>query len=210
MKEKIQHFWYYYKWHVLSAIVIGALLVSLLKSCTTREIIDLKMVYFSTRYISDEAVQGFEDSLRDQGLVKDIDGDGEAKFYLDVVLDDFEVDGNTDEATMSKIQTIVFAGDHTLMLVHQYALEDYDGCFADLSDVAGDNSVYTSPESGFVTGISVEGNTYLEELGIDTTSLYAAMRRRTDKEAQADKNRELFDAAYDVLDFILSSNEVPN
>lgn len=209
MKEKLSHFFYYYKWHVIIAICVIALFASLLKSCTDRRTIDVKMVYFGKEYISQENAQLLEESLRKEGFVNDVDGDGEETFYMDIVLDDFEVDGTADEATMSKIQTIVYAGDHTLLLAHQYALEDYDGCFADLSDKADDTQkVFTSEENGFVTGISVEGNRYLEEMGINTTDLYVAMRRRTDKEVSKGKNTEFFDAAYDILDFILSANEV--
>jgi len=209
VKEKLSHFFYYYKWHVIIAICVIALFASLLKSCTDRRTIDVKMVYFGKEYISQENAQLLEESLRKEGFVNDVDGDGEETFYMDIVLDDFEVDGTVDEATMSKIQTVVYAGDHTLLLAHQYALEDYDGCFADLSDKAADGQkVFKSPENDFVTGISVEGNTYLEEMGIDTTNLYVAMRRRTEKEEKKGIFFFLQEAAYEILDFILSANEV--
>lgn len=205
MKENIENFFYHYKYHVIGGIVLVLLLFSLLKSCTDKQVIDLKTVYFSDKYLAQENIDAFEKSLRDNNLVADIDGDGEANFYMDNILYDFDVDGNTDEAILNKVLTVTYAGDHTLMLVHKYGLEDYDGSFEDLSSIAKNHDkVFYGPESEFPTGISVEGNEYLESFGIDTENLYISMRRRTDKDRKEDKDREYFEHAYKVMEFILS------
>jgi hypothetical protein len=121
----------------------------------------------------------------------------------------FDIDEPMDEGTMSKIQTTFYAGEHTIMLAHKYALEDYDGCFEDISQrVRSGEKTFVSPEGGFVTGISVEGNTLLENAGINTKDLYITMRLRTDKEKG--KHDKHFELAYEVMDHILCFNEVAN
>lgn len=205
MKAAVENFFYHYKYHVLGGIFIVVLLLSVFKSCADKKVIDLKMVYFSDKYLATENIDAFEKSLRDNDMIKDIDGDGETQFFMDNILYDFDVDGNTDEAMLNKVLTIAYAGDHTLMLVHKYGLEDYDGSFEDLTSVVRDtDDVFYGPETKFPTGISVEGNKYLESFGIDTENLYIAMRRRNEKDKTEDKDREFFDSAYKVMDFILS------
>lgn len=210
MKENIENFFYHYKYHVIGVIVAIILLVSLFKSCTDKKVIDLKMVYFSDKYLAAEDIDAFEKSLRENNMIEDVDGDGEKIFFMDNILYDFDIDGNTDEAILNKVLTVTYAGDHTLMLVHKYGLEDYDGSFEDISKMARDtDDVFYGPETKFVTGISVEGNEYLESHGINTENLYLAMRRRTEKDSAANKDKEFFDSAYKVMEFILSG-EVPN
>lgn len=210
MKEKISHFWYYYKVHCIAVLCALLLLALGIKSCEDRTETDFKMVYFSNQLMNDETAENLEKELTDKGFVRDMDGDGNVNFYVDRILDDFRVDGGADESTVQKIQTVVYAGDHTLMLVHQYALEDYEGIYADISHMMRDeDKVFTDLENN-VVGISVEGNTLLEDMGINTEGLHVAMRRRTDREVEKGENREAFDAAYEAMEYILSFNEVVN
>ena len=208
MKERLENFLYYYKGHIIAALFIVILIVIGFRSCAEKTMPDLKMVYFSTGFVKDESAAALEQDLRDNGFVKDIDADGEAQFYIDRITHDFDVNGTADEATINKIQTMIYAGDHTLVLAHRYALEDYDGCFEDISDKADGFDVFVSPEESFVSGISVEGNTYLESLGINTDNLYVAMRRRTQKQLEKGSDEQQFKVAYEVMDYILSFNGV--
>ncbi len=206
-KKKWENYWYHYKFHTIFALFVIVLAFVGLKSCIDKENIDLHMVFLSDTYASPEAEQALEKSLTDDGVIKDIDGDGVASFYMDSLMMSFDADNNNDMTTLQKLQTVIYAGQHTLMLVHEYALEDYDGSFEDISHRADDSrKTFVSPEEKFVSGISVEGNTLLEKAGIDTDMLYVAMRRRSNKEAEENANQEAFDMAYDVMDYILSFN----
>lgn len=207
LRQKWENYWYHYKMHTIAVIVIAALVIVGFKSCMDKKVTDLHMAYMSTQYISDETINAIETSFNENGLIKDIDGDGLNNFYMDTVVHNFDVDSNADQATMQKIQTILYAGQHTLVLAHQYALEDYDGCFEDLTDkVREGDKVFESPSEGFATGISIEGNKYLESLGIKTENMYVAMRRQSEKEAEKNENAEFFASAYEVMDYILSKN----
>ena len=209
MKEKISNLWYHYKVPIVVGIALVLLLVIGLRSCSNRRVPDMKMVYFSDNSLSSDSSERLENYLTDAKLLRDIDGDGEVNFYLEEIVSTFDIDEPMDEGTMSKIQTTFYAGEHTIMLAHKYALEDYDGCFEDISSkVRSGEKTFVSPEGGFVTGISVEGNTLLENAGINTKDLYITMRLRTDKEKG--KHDKHFNLAYEVMDHILSFNEVAN
>ena len=209
MKKALENFWYHYKGITIVAVFIAIVLIIGFKSCADKTIPDLKILYFSDAYISQENSQIMEKSLRKEGFVKDIDADGEDSFYLDIVLDDFNVDTATDEATMNKIMAVMNAGDHTVVLAHEYALTDYPGYFADLSEfVTDEHKTFIDEETKYVSGISVKGNTFLEECGIDTENLYVALRRRTESEIKKGETDKAFELADEVIDYILSCNEV--
>lgn len=209
MKAFWENYWYHYKGVTLAAIFALAVLAIGLKSCSDKTEPDLKVVYFSDSYISADNADIMEKDLREKKLIKDTDGDGHELFYMDIILHDFDIDGTADEATISKIQTMMYAGDHTIVFAHRYALEDYPGFFEDISDKAAENAeTFTDAETGYITGISLRGNTLLEKYGMDTENLYLAMRRRTEKEIENGETDASFAAAYDVADYVLSFNEV--
>ncbi len=209
MKAFWENYWYHYKGITLAAIFALIVLVIGLKSCSDKTVPDFKVVYFSDSYISKDNADIMEKDLREKKFIKDADGDGNELFYMDIILHDFDIDAAADEATINKIQTMMYAGDHTIVFAHKYALEDYPGFFEDISDKVPENTeTFTDAETGYITGISLKGNTYLEKCGINTENLYLAMRRRTEKEIENGKTDAFFTTAYDVFDYILSFNEV--
>lgn len=206
-RQKWENYWYHYKGITIGLIFIILLSIVGLKSCVDREETDFHAVYISDRNFMVEADESLGQTLENEGIIKDIDGDGKCNFYLDSIVMSFDADANNDQATLQKLQTILYAGQHTLVLAHEYALEDFDGSFEDITDrFNGNYPTYKSPSEGFVSGISVSGNTFLEERGIPTDNLYLAVRRQSNKEAEENANAEKFDMAYDVMEYILSFN----
>ena len=207
MKKKIENFWYHYKGHTLITLLILVLVVAGFKSCKDKQEIDLHMAYMSTNPISQQSIDAVEKSLKEAELLRDLDGDGAAIFYMDTIVHNFSADSDMDQYSAQKVQTVLYAGTHTVTLAHRYALEDYDGSFEDISDYAKDgDKIFESPEEGFVSGISVEGNEYLESLGINTEDLYVAMRRRTNAEVEKNAYAKEFANGYEVMEHILEHN----
>lgn len=206
-KEKAENFWYHNKFGVFLVLFIIALIVLIIWSYSGKTTYDLKLVYFSNYVLPDGTSEKVEESFRENGLIQDVTEDGEANFYMESIVRTFVADEYLDEATQAKIQTVIVTGDFTLMLAHEYALTDYAQYFEDISDrVRKGDKTFVNPEEGYVSGISVEGNTYLESLGIKTDDLYVAMRRRHPKDIEKGKDKEFFDGAYKVMDYILSHN----
>lgn len=86
-KEKIQNFWYHYKWHtVVSVVLVIAILVCSLQFCT-RESYDAYILYAGSKRIGRTSRDGdvaeivtLLSSLKRVG--EDFDGDGEVKVNL--------------------------------------------------------------------------------------------------------------------------------
>lgn len=98
-KQKIQHFWYYYKWYV---IVITA--VVLLASLTIYQFLhikhyDLDITCFTENTISDETLAAMEAYFSQ--FVEDVNGDGvkDVKIYPTVMRTDA---GNVDAAALQQ------------------------------------------------------------------------------------------------------------
>lgn len=204
-KQKWDNYWYHYKWHTFCAIFVIALIIFGFFSCSQKTEPDLYLVYLSKTMVMDENIDKTEMSLIENVPVDDIDGDGKIHVLMEHIVSSFDVNVPMDEGTAAKIQTVMFGGQHTLMLVHKYALEDYDGIFENLGEIEKEGDItFKSPSEGFVSGISVEGNRYLEELGINTKDLYVAMRRRSSEKIKAGEEKEYFDQAYKAMEYILS------
>ena len=207
MKKWLENYWYHYKFHTFAGIFALVLLVVGVKSFTDRTEMDLSMVYFSDTTFSAETSDKFISSLKDLDIVKDLDADGEKYIHIEPVVHSFDIDAPLQQGSAEKLQTILYAGDHTLMLVHKYALEDYAQFFEDISDKAKDkDKTFRNPEEKYISGISVEGNAFLEDMGINTKDLYVAMRRMREKEKGNEETKKLFDQAYRVMDYILENN----
>jgi len=204
-KQKWDNYWYHYKWATLAALFGILLLFVGIKSFTDKKEPDLFMVYMSNSMVSEKDVNAFKADLINDGVVKDVDGDSNTFVHMEHIVSTFDVNDPIDQGTAAKVQTVLYGGQQTLMLVHQYALEDYDGMFEDLSDrVKEGDKTFNSPAEKFICGISVEGNEYLESHGINTENLYIAMRRRTLESIEKGKDKEYFDQAYKTMEYILS------
>ncbi len=73
-KEKLQHFWYYYKPHTLALIFVLAVIVWSAVQCANRIDYDLDISFYTESYISDEALDKFDVFL--ETLCDDINENG--------------------------------------------------------------------------------------------------------------------------------------
>ena len=203
-KQKWDNYWYHYKAITFAAIFAAIILFVGFYSCSRKTVPDLHMVYLSNTFVEGTGAEDISLDLED-AVVGDVNNDNKTDVYMDCMVVSFDVNVYTDESTLQKLQTVLYGGQHTLMLVHEYALEDYDGIFEDLTDVVEEgDKTYISPSEKFVSGISLAGNKYLESYGINTENLYIAMRRRRPEDIKNGKEKEYFDAAYNVMNFILN------
>lgn len=81
-KEKLQHFWYYYKPHTLALIFALVVIVWSAVQCANRVDYDLDISFYSESYTSDESLAAFDIFL--ETLCDDINGNGviDAQAYL--------------------------------------------------------------------------------------------------------------------------------
>lgn len=198
IKKKFENFIYYYKWHTIVVIAVAVFVFFGVKMSLDTKEPDLEFFYVSDRLTAEDAAKNFEAELLKSNLLDDFNQDGEKTFVLDPLAITF--DKNQDPSAAQKLQIRMLAGTQTLMLVHQYVLEDYDGVFKDIGNLAEDDDKTFVGEGGIVTGISVEGNKLLEKIGISTENLYLTIHQKKDGEMIEETKR-----AEKVLKYILEN-----
>ncbi len=203
-KKKLENYWYYYKWHTVIAVFIIFVVGFTIKSATESKENDLFMVYVSDKAIDTDVSGKLGKDLEKNKLIKDVNGDSEVNFYLDTLVT--SLDGNnSDVASMQKLQVYMLAGEQSLMLVHKYIPEDYDGTFEDISAYASEDDTVYKGSNGKITAISVEGNSYLENMGINTENLYIGIHARSDKQIEKHERDAEYKMAHNILKYILKN-----
>lgn len=79
-KDKVKHFWYYYKIHTIVAAFVLILIGVTVYQAVTQEKYDLEIDYYGQKYISQEQQKEIEDTLAQ--YIDDVDGDGQKKVHL--------------------------------------------------------------------------------------------------------------------------------
>lgn len=79
-KDKVKHFWYYYKIHTIVAVFVLILIGVTVYQAVTQEKYDLEIDYYGQQYISEEQQKEIEDTLAQ--YIDDVDGDGQKKVHL--------------------------------------------------------------------------------------------------------------------------------
>ncbi len=85
LKEKLENFWYYYKWHTLIAVFFIFVIVVMITQMVGREEHDIKILYAGPYMISDNASNELASTV-EQLMPKDCDGDGEKNAAINHIL----------------------------------------------------------------------------------------------------------------------------
>ena len=203
-KQKIKHFFYYYKWHVIITIFAVIVLGLILKSCTASKEPDINISYISDKEVSSEAYDMLFEKLQKNNLIADINNDDEPIFYFDPIVVDFET-SSQDYEVYEKLQLQLSVGTQTLIFAHRYALEDFEWAFDDVSKYANENHKTFTNSEGTIIGISVEGNKFLESVGINTENLYASIHIKTSEQKESNILEAEYEHAYKILEFVLEN-----
>ncbi|MBR2476586.1 MAG: hypothetical protein IKB50_00440 [Clostridia bacterium] len=184
-KEKLTKFSdiiYYYKWHMIIAVVMIIAVAYFAVECHNKVKDDLVITAVLSNYSMSTASEEIGNDMASNGVIPDLNGDGVSKAYVHVIT--FPVKPQNQEEMMAGQQvSIAFAADDSILfLIDEDLLEMYedDMVFGDISRVAelqgvSEENLYIA-EDGTVMGISLKGNEYLESKGIPTQTLYACYR----------------------------------
>ncbi len=126
-QKKVEHIWMYYKWWIISAIVVVALLVGTIYDVMTRPSYDMEMALYSKKYISENTVAALEEYL--SPMVPDLDGDGERAVKIYAVSIDLIGEEEGTAAVQTKLSTEILTGAYPVFLVDDgfYEILQLDG-----------------------------------------------------------------------------------
>ena len=113
-KEKWDNFLFHYKWHMIVAAVLVAILAVTVTQCATKKKYDLEVVLFSRHLIMDEQSEKIAEYL--SKYAEDINGDGEIN--VNVINCSFEQNGGSVQhrnTMMTKLQALI-TGDESAIL----------------------------------------------------------------------------------------------
>ena len=188
-----EHFWMYYKWHTIVICFIILAIGTTVYQKMTEPKYDITIVYAGESYISEESTAKLTDAFTP--FCEDIDENGEKNIAFTVLnMADDNADPQYAMAMSMKLQLALSEDESYLFildedLINRFAGEAADECvFSPLSKwleaPVPQDKIYNLHDTGFA--ISIEGNKYFEDAGIDTNGKYLAMRfyPRKDQEKQ--------------------------
>ncbi len=107
-KEKLQNYWYHFKWHTIGAIALIAVITTMCVQCATREKYDFIAVIFTNSYIETGRMDKIEEYL--EQYATDIDGDGKVSVrVVDCSTADSNPNSVINQTAKSKLQSLIVA-----------------------------------------------------------------------------------------------------
>lgn len=130
-KEKIKHFWYYYKWHTISCFLVAVLIGYTCVQCAMRVDYDLNISCYTKNFIDEEKIEKFEGLL--ESVVQDINHNDSVDVYVAPYSADItgKVVDQMAQATYQKISMEVAADDVQIYLFDQSFLDWFNRVYGD-------------------------------------------------------------------------------
>lgn len=188
--QKLEYIKDYYKWHIIIAILLVAVLVFTIVHFATKEEYDIRLFYVGEAYFGSDYAEGIN-SLTD--FCTDITGDGEVK----LLFDQFCYGGLNDPqylttmtATLEKM--LAKEKDVCLVLADEglaKAVIAMSGKYVMQADLwATDSEEDYLVVSGFPGAVSLKNSSYLKEKGFPAKNLYIMLLEKEYKDASAFEN----------------------
>ncbi len=114
-KEKLQNFWFHYKWHSIAIIFSAIVITVLCVQCANREKYDFEAIYFAYNISMDTQLDSVEKYLEEYAT--DVDGDGEVN--VNIINCSFAENGDMQYRNnmLSKIQTQLVGNREVVMYI---------------------------------------------------------------------------------------------
>ena len=167
---KIEHIWFYHKWHILCALVFVVMIVVCISQCSGKDEPDAMLMYLGDRYMPVEYVRYFNADL--ENIMHD-DKNGDGKKTVDILQVRLDMAENSDRTkeiynpseqteTLERIQIETATGKSVIYIVEPTLYEKYKYVFAPLEDVLGYVPEKAIDRYGIkLSDIAAYGETYL-------------------------------------------------
>lgn len=192
--KQLDHYWYYYKWHVIAILFVIIALVYTLYSCATQEHPDLVVTYVGTMPLQEEDMKKFEQEYT--AYIDDVNGDNKKIIALQKI--DFApktegqiTDTQAEYASGSRLTAELMAGKTTLYLISNDMLDFFEGQEAlQPLKVIGVDGDY----------VSLSGKPVLKTLKLLGDNYVAAIR--VEPANQKEDEKKQYENAYKLLNAI--------
>ena len=123
-KEKIQNYWYHFKWHTIVSVLMSAFLIVSVSQCVNKEKIDMIVVMFAYSMVTDSQTAQAEEYI--EQYATDVDDDGNVN--VRVVNCTFNYKSNNKQYAMSilqKVQTMIATEPKAILYIVDEKAEKY-------------------------------------------------------------------------------------
>lgn len=115
-KEKLDNFWFHYKWHTIAILLALVVLCTGVSQCAGRTNYDMEIVYFAFKPIQDERVEKIAEYFED--ITSDINGDGEVHVQIiNCSITKSPTGSDYDMAIIQKLQTTLAGNPSALLFI---------------------------------------------------------------------------------------------
>lgn len=178
--------WYYYKWYFLGGLFVLFLIATTVVQCTQKVDYDITLTYVGAPYFPEDMLARVEQGIAEN--IDDVTGNGKKEVFIQMLTQASgaqTIDPQYTYAMNMKATLEYQSGESVIFL---YSRADMDNIAASdaieglFMPVREWNTAYTGDEAFF----NLEGNAFFENLGVDTSDLYMAVRniRRDETENQ--------------------------
>ena len=156
-KEKVKHFWDYYKKHTIAAVFGLAVVIFGTVQCVTQVKYDLNIAYYSTKGVEQTTVDAFAKEL--ESVIGDIDGNGTTKIFMPVFVADIteRIPSEEAQAMRNKIPLELAADEYQIYILDQPYMDLFNYAYPDVikNTILISDIPYVSKELGFYEGEKV-------------------------------------------------------
>lgn len=167
-KEKLDNFWYQYKFRVIAIIFAAVVIIVSVAQCVSRPKYDLKIVYFAYTPAFDDQLNLVEAYFEE--FTSDLNEDGEVKVQvINCSFSDNDSNSQYKNSTLMKVQSIITAEQNTMLYITDEKADKYfDGLSVDVNIFNGEP---IRLDSEFYEKTVWEGITLPEGLGISCRNI---------------------------------------
>lgn len=115
-REKMQNYWYHFRWRIVVIVSIVALMAVLICQCATKTKWDMNIVYFTYTPVLDEQTRLIADYF--EGICEDINGDGKVNITVSncsIPKDNSNVQYKN--TILTKLQALISAEPNALLFI---------------------------------------------------------------------------------------------
>lgn len=176
-----EYFWDYYKWFVISGVIVILLVLITISQCSSAPKYDMKVTYAGSRPYSDEDVQKTENIISE--FAGDTNEDGEISVGLTPLVFSNSVENSEYNYALVTKLTLTFSDHYSFLFLMdkeqaeaQLAKEDYDGLFNSLDEYAPSDADVIKGEDGKIYAVSLKNSKLMTDNNIKCDDLYILVR----------------------------------
>ncbi len=115
-KEKLQNFWFHFKWQTLGIIFAVVVLAVTVSQCASKTDWDMQVVYFTYNIVIDDQTNAIGDYL--ENIAEDINGDGEINInVINCSVPDGNHKSQYNKSMLMKLQAMITAEPKAMLYI---------------------------------------------------------------------------------------------